>query len=169
MCGLCGRQTATSACAALDRERNYMADHVVTNDPWMDYALNESPPWWSFQDMDRSRSRAEYRRVMAVKSERIDELNKLVARFGPRLDNTDESVQILNDWFMDAMAPLGEKNIPNGRFSIGLRRRRTLSRRSHGSSPSGTAPGLLHLGEEERVFSVARDHGISSRGSEVAF
>lgn len=81
----------------------------------MGYVLNESAPWWSLQEMERSAARAEYQKRMATKSERVEELRKLVARFGIALNNTDASVQLLNDWFLGVMNPLVEMNIPDGR------------------------------------------------------
>lgn len=82
---------------------------------WDSYSLNETPPYWILADMAPAMAKAQFERTMKNKSNRIAELSALLVRFGIVLGDTDENIQVLNDWFVSAMAPLPDRFVPNGR------------------------------------------------------
>jgi hypothetical protein len=65
-------------------------------DPGVDRPLREVP---------RPVARAAFNRLMAAKAERIEELRSLLAANGVKLDDSDEGVQQLNDWFSAEVEP----------------------------------------------------------------
>jgi Family of unknown function (DUF6278) len=71
-------------------------DDYMPYDPGIDRPLHELP---------RTKARAVYEQMMATKGERIETLKQLLAANGIELDDSDESVQALNDWFRRELEP----------------------------------------------------------------
>ncbi|WP_435749050.1 hypothetical protein [Microbacterium sp. PMB16] len=83
-------------------------------EPWSSYALNEQDPYWVLQELPRKEARKQFERTMAMKSERIAELHRLLEGFGITLDRSDRAIQSMNDWFVGVVNPLPDRNVPDG-------------------------------------------------------
>lgn len=68
---------------------------------WHDYELYVPVTRGLHSEMSRPDARAEYENLMANRPGRIAMLGALVAHDGVRLDGSDDSVQALNEWFVE--------------------------------------------------------------------
>jgi hypothetical protein len=66
---------------------------------WGDYEARQLQSSGPLQDLPRREARAEYQRTLATIPSRIAVLRALVGRNGVTLDDSDASIQQLNDWF----------------------------------------------------------------------
>ena len=57
------------------------------------------------RELPRKEARAAYDRMMASKGERIEALKRLLRTNGIELDDSNESIQALNDWFRRELEP----------------------------------------------------------------
>jgi Family of unknown function (DUF6278) len=57
------------------------------------------------RELPRKEARAAYDRMMDTKSERIEALKRLLQANGIELDDSDESIQAMNDWFRRELEP----------------------------------------------------------------
>lgn len=81
---------------------------------WASYSLNEQDPYWILQELPRRDARAQFERTMASKSARIVALRNLLEPIGISLDGSDQELQRLNDWFVEAISPLPGTDTPDG-------------------------------------------------------
>lgn len=89
-----------------------MASRAIES--WASYPLNEQDPYWILQELPRTEARAQFERAMTSKSDRIVALRNLLEPVGNSLDGSDRDVQLLNDWFVEAMSPLSGTDTPDG-------------------------------------------------------
>jgi hypothetical protein len=66
---------------------------------WGDYEPYMPSTDGPLQDLPRREARAEYRRVMDSRFERIAQLRRLLLRNGVTMGSSDDEVQRVNDWF----------------------------------------------------------------------
>lgn len=88
---------------------------IHTINPWGSYPLNESPPHWLLSEMPRVQARRSFEQTMALREQRINVLTDLLAGFGIKVSENYGGVQRMNDWFVESVRPLQERNLPDGR------------------------------------------------------
>ncbi len=66
---------------------------------WHDYEIFDPGTWGPLGELPRREARAAYQRLMDARGARFEELAKLVAKSGIKLEWTYDSLQAVNDWF----------------------------------------------------------------------
>jgi hypothetical protein len=78
---------------------------------WTDYKPFDPGIRQPLHEVSRRDAKAAYERLMAAKEERIAQLDRLLRANGLRLDDSDEGIARLNDWFRSEVEP--DPNDPN--------------------------------------------------------
>ncbi|OHU47767.1 hypothetical protein BKG83_24435 [Mycobacteroides chelonae] len=82
-----------------------MEDGVMSSINWGDYEIFKPAVYGLPEQLSRADARKNYDQWIAQKSQRIEQLHRLLELNGFQLDTSDEKIQQLNDWFIDHVEP----------------------------------------------------------------